>query len=158
MLSLVDATHQRAASHGGDLVNAVAVKDYPKKPCSRPHPLHPPPTSPPTSILPPFTTFQPQTRVLGRSSEWRLRLATGDQVVSRVSSRRGRTSLFRVRPLGAGGTVDLGMGHLYFWILDWPPWVQPAAKVGAGAPPPPLLHPPISPPPSTRAHRLTAPP
>lgn len=151
MLSLVDATHQRAASHGGDLVNAVAVKDYPKKPSSCPHPLHPPHLHP-ASI---HNISTPNPRVLGRSSEWRLRLATGDQVVSRVSSRRSRTSLFRVRPLWAGGTVDLGMGHLYFWILDWPPWVQPAAKVGAGAPttPPTPSHQP-----STRAHRLTAPP
>lgn len=158
----MDATHQRAASHGGDLVNAVAVKDYPKKPCSCPHPLHHPPTSTPTSILPPFTTFQPQTRVLGRSSEWRLRLATGDQVVSRVSS-----------PVVVGHlcSVSVPCGPVGRWIWGWDIftsgfWIghhgfsllQRLVLVPPPTPPTPSPDTPISPPPSTRAHRLTAPP
>ena len=139
-------------------MNALAVQDYPKKPCSCPHPLHTPPPPPPSCL---------HSQHFNRSSEWRLRLATGDQVVSRVSSPVVVGHLCSVSvpcgPVGrwAGGPVDFGMGHLYFWILDWPPWVQPAAKVGAGAPPPtPAPDTPISPPhlKHTHTHTHTHPP
>lgn len=102
----------------------AAVQDYPQKALLLSTSATPP-------HLPPFTLFQPQPQVLGCSYE--SGLAKGDQVDSRSSC----LDVF-VLSLWAVGTVDLGMGRLYFWILDWPPWVQPAAKVGVPHPSYPL--------------------